>query len=126
MIRRPPRSTRTDTLFHYTTRCRFAAQHKASQGRIAQSAIDQGGFEKLQGRESDIREAKAALGAVATRGRFVPIDRQRVKRYGEELPIDKAVQVTDKSHFELEGFGGIDIEPGASELADRRDRRAHV
>src|SRR3546814_20467659 len=50
---------------------KLASQHKASPGRIAQIAIDQCGFEQLQGRESDIHEAQAALGAVATPVRFV-------------------------------------------------------
>src|SRR3546814_4405599 len=35
MIRRPPRSTRTDTLFPYTTLFRSAAQQPALQRRIA-------------------------------------------------------------------------------------------
>src|SRR3546814_5510080 len=33
MIRRPPRSTRTDTLFPYTTLCRSALPHRARQLR---------------------------------------------------------------------------------------------
>src|SRR3546814_14980099 len=37
MIRRPPRSTRTDTLFPYTTLCRSAAQ--AASGKAAAIAI---------------------------------------------------------------------------------------
>src|SRR3546814_18370819 len=63
---------------------KLASQHKASQGRIAQIAIDQGGFEKLQGRASNIREAKAELGDVAPTMRFVPRHRQRVKRNGHK------------------------------------------
>src|SRR3546814_15705279 len=31
MLRRPPRSTRTDTLFPYTTLCRSACQHQSLQ-----------------------------------------------------------------------------------------------
>src|SRR3546814_2380048 len=34
MIRRPPRSTRTDTLFPYTTLFRSAAEAEAAAGRI--------------------------------------------------------------------------------------------
>src|SRR3546814_4352170 len=33
MIRRPPRSTRTDTLFPYTTLFRSAVRHRAERGR---------------------------------------------------------------------------------------------
>ncbi|MBX3303005.1 MAG: AAA family ATPase [Parvibaculum sp.] len=101
---------------------KLASQRKADQDRIAQIAIDQRGYEKLQTLESDIRAAKAALGAVATRVRFAPIGGQRVKRNGVELTTGETVQVTDRSHFELDGFGEIDIEPGTSELADRRAR----
>src|SRR3546814_9233326 len=39
MIRRPPRSTRTDTLFPYTTLFRSVEQHLADAGRIAQPAV---------------------------------------------------------------------------------------
>src|SRR3546814_13403886 len=35
MIRRPPRSTRTDTLFPYTTLCRSADHHEAVEDRDA-------------------------------------------------------------------------------------------
>src|SRR3546814_1080555 len=35
MIRRPPRSTRTDTLFPYTTLFRSAAQHIGAQHEVA-------------------------------------------------------------------------------------------
>src|SRR3546814_15306030 len=34
MIRRPPRSTRTDTLFPYTTLCRSKAEAALSAGRV--------------------------------------------------------------------------------------------
>src|SRR3546814_13552187 len=34
MIRRPPRSTRTDTLFPYTTLFRSAAQYRGTGGRV--------------------------------------------------------------------------------------------
>src|SRR3546814_15481744 len=50
MIRRPPRSTRTDTLFPYTTlfrscrECRSAAAHHAGESRRArQRAHERGG-----------------------------------------------------------------------------------
>src|SRR3546814_9456252 len=37
MIRRPPRSTRTDTLFPYTTLCRSARGDQIGEGDIAQT-----------------------------------------------------------------------------------------
>src|SRR3546814_2556151 len=40
MIRRPPRSTRTDTLFPYTTLFRSRARRAAEQDRLSQRAMD--------------------------------------------------------------------------------------
>src|SRR3546814_19275494 len=40
MIRRPPRSTRTDTLFPYTTRCRSARTMHPYDRSIATGALD--------------------------------------------------------------------------------------
>src|SRR3546814_3407455 len=37
MIRRPPRSTRTDTLFPYTTLFRSGDQHVAAEGQLAEA-----------------------------------------------------------------------------------------
>src|SRR3546814_2916311 len=43
MIRRPPRSTRTDTLFPYTTLCRSVTQEKLDQQRgVVQNEKRQG------------------------------------------------------------------------------------
>src|SRR3546814_9908235 len=39
MIRRPPRSTRTDTLFPYTTLCRSAAAGQRAQLRLDRGAV---------------------------------------------------------------------------------------
>src|SRR3546814_21122559 len=41
MIRRPPRSTRTDTLFPYTTLFRSPAPHRATAAGAADEALDQ-------------------------------------------------------------------------------------
>src|SRR3546814_5926731 len=51
MIRRPPRSTRTDTLFPYTTLCRSTEALRAAVYAVASGAIDFGlalGVEKLK------------------------------------------------------------------------------
>src|SRR3546814_3872037 len=60
MIRRPPRSTRTDTLFPYTTlfRSRMTAPHEGRYGEIGdildlQGAIGAQGFERAD-REIDV------------------------------------------------------------------------
>src|SRR3546814_5824426 len=41
MTRRPPRSTRTDTLFPYTTRFRSVDQRRLVDGGLAADAVDQ-------------------------------------------------------------------------------------
>src|SRR3546814_2512400 len=54
MIRRPPRSTRTDTLFPYTTLFRSQAEHQARQRRaheVGKAARDQ----RLQAQPGDHR-----------------------------------------------------------------------
>src|SRR3546814_21002105 len=53
MIRRPPRSTRTDTLFPYTTLCRSVRRHDDD-------------------RRQEGRGADRATGAEITRGRHAP------------------------------------------------------
>src|SRR3546814_20689526 len=44
MIRRPPRSTRTDTLFPYTTLCRSGLGEDAPGARPGRAATATGGF----------------------------------------------------------------------------------
>jgi uncharacterized protein YhaN len=69
-----------------------------------------------------MREARAELGAIATRIRFSPLGGQRVTKNEEEMPVGESVEITEATRFTLEGFGRVDIEPGASELAGRRVR----
>ena len=101
---------------------KLAAQRTAAQELLADIKIDKRAFEGLQSVEGAIREARAALGAVATRVRFVPSGSQAVRKDDQEVPAGEAVEVTAATRFTLEGFGALDIEPGASELADRRAR----
>src|SRR3546814_7556736 len=84
--RRPPRSTRTDTLFPYTTRCRSARDRRLAAGRLAGHA-----------RRNDLPPARqpgvagwraagdagaAALGAF---GRRVPGGAHRPRRRGRSV-----------------------------------------
>src|SRR3546814_16321292 len=48
MIRRPPRSTRTDTLFPYTTRFRSAANRGVTAPMIAVSVDRQGWLDEVR------------------------------------------------------------------------------
>src|SRR3546814_5258794 len=62
MIRRPPRSTRTDTLFPYTTLFRSGREEGHAQGREE----DCGGEEvraqgREEGREKEVGAARAAI-----------------------------------------------------------------
>ncbi|MDP2356901.1 MAG: AAA family ATPase [Beijerinckiaceae bacterium] len=101
---------------------KLTAQRKAAQERLAVSKIDQRVFERLQTFEGAVREARAALGAVATRVRFAPIARQVVKKDDEEVATGEVVDVTEATRFALDGFGTVDVEPGASDLEDRQVR----
>src|SRR3546814_15839215 len=86
MIRRPPRSTRTDTLFPYTTRFR-------SRGGLVLH-----GAEVLGGDRGDSARRRHALGAV------------RVEGLGQPGPTDAAEEgVGDQ--FGVDLGTGIDDEP---------------
>jgi uncharacterized protein YhaN len=100
---------------------KLAAQRKAAQERLVASKVDQRTFERLQALESAVREARAALGAVATRIRFAPSADQAVRRDGEVVPGD-VTEVLEATRFVLDGFGAVDVEPGASDLAGRQAR----
>jgi AAA domain len=101
---------------------RLVAQRTAAQRRLSGIKIDQQSFDELQNLESVMREARAALGAIATRVRFLPLDGQRVTKNDEEIQVGESIEITEATRFTLAGFGRIDIEPGASELAARRAR----
>ena len=101
---------------------KLAAQRKAAQERLSVSKIDQRALERLQTLDGTVREARAALGVVATRVRFTPIAQQLVRKGDEELMAGQLVDVTEATRFALEGFGTVDVEPGASDLADRQTR----
>src|SRR3546814_8893794 len=49
MIRRPPRSTRTDTLFPYTTLFRSLQPHRGVQGRPSKRQVDRRGRLRVEG-----------------------------------------------------------------------------
>ncbi len=100
----------------------LVAERAAAQHRLSGIKIDKRSFDELQDLESAMREARAALGAIATRVRFSPLAGQRVTKNEDEIPVGESVEVTEATRFSLEGFGRVDVEPGASELAARRAR----
>ena len=84
--------------------------------------IDKRSFEEIRRLESTMREAQAALGAIATRVRFSPSGTQKVRKNDEEILVGESVELTEATRFTLGGFGWVEVEPGASELAGRRER----
>src|SRR3546814_13925985 len=66
MIRRPPRSTRTDTLFPYTTLFRSETRNQAHQRRFATAgAADDGGYRARPRDETDVVQRGHILTGVA-------------------------------------------------------------
>lgn len=100
----------------------LVAERTAAQHRLSGIKIDKRSFAELQNLESAMREARAAFGASATRVRFSPLAGQRVTKSEDEIPAEESVEVTEATRFVLEGFGRVDIEPGAAELTARRAR----
>ncbi len=98
----------------------LGAQRAAAQRCLAGIKIDRTTYERLQGLEGAVREARVAHGAVATRVRFMPSGSQAIRKGDREVPAEETMQVTEATRFALEGFGTVDVEPGASDLADRR------
>ena len=103
---------------------RFLAERTAALDRLTKIKIDKRAFEELQRLEGQMREAQAALGAIATRVRFSPTGAQEVLTTDEKVIIGASIEVTEATRFVLEGFGNVDIHPGASELSSRRARFA--
>jgi hypothetical protein len=101
---------------------RLAAARAAALDRLTAIRIDEPALEGIQRQNSAIREARAALAAAATRLRFFPSHRQAVMKDGAGLPPGEAVDVTEPTRFALEGFGGIEVEPGGSVLAESREQ----
>src|SRR3546814_3400862 len=112
MIRRPPRSTRTDTLFPYTTLFRSAIEHLLHRARQrgeifgADEKVAASGSQKLRGdlvRSDELRCRSGALGRgfgerLAAAGAAVPDD-EEVRRAGHAAMLAKpkgAAQATPK------------------------------
>jgi AAA domain len=100
----------------------LVVQKTAAQERLTGIKINKQAFESIQSLESTIGEVQAALGVIATRVSFMPYGGQVIRINGNEVPAREIVEVTEATRFTLEGFGAIDVEPGASELAELRAR----
>jgi hypothetical protein len=104
----------------------LALELAAARDRLTGIKIDKRAFEDIQRHESAMREARAGLQAIATRVYFSPTGAQKVKRGEDEILVRGSIEVTEATCFILEGFGRVEIEPGASELTDRCSRFAET
>jgi uncharacterized protein YhaN len=101
---------------------KVSAERAAARQELKTISLNQASFEQLQAWDTQVRESRAALHAVATRIRFAPDNAQTIRRDGESVPAGEPVEVTTTTRFSLEGFGVLDVEPGASDL-DQRQRK---
>src|SRR3546814_13809404 len=83
MIRRPPRSTRTDTLFPYTTLFRSPVP----QQRKKLSYKDQRDYDRLPGRIDEIEAEMAAIGTELSDGGLFTRDNARFTALTETLEM---------------------------------------
>ncbi len=98
------------------------AQQAEAQKCLSGITVDKRSFEHIETSERDIGEARAALGAIATRVRFFPSACQVIRKADEEVQAGEEIQLTEAARFTLEGFGAIEVAPGASDLVERRER----
>lgn len=99
---------------------RLTAQRNEARESLSRIKIDKNLFERIQSLEAAVREARAALSTIATRIRFLPSADQAITGSGKAVRAGEDVTVVEPTQFALEGFGTIEVAPGASELADRR------
>src|SRR3546814_6800615 len=136
MIRRPPRSTRTDTLFPYTTLFRSdeeAAMDQPVTARIAVVAhLVPAALRRLAPVWLDLGDALAERAIGKDRGRIAVGDRQRRMRCGGAQPARevggdrragqrRAAAIDDDALVAVGQFEGEGR--GASRLGHARDRR---
>src|SRR3546814_12671111 len=84
MIRQPPRSTRTDTLFPYTTLFRSTGREGASPGNASHRAGARRDLRRQKGSQPDLRRGAAADQAAAPGRLFLHPVRREGRRRSEE------------------------------------------
>lgn len=101
----------------------IAANIAESEKVIEEILIGNEGMENLRELEGELKLQRAKLEAMATMLVFRPSAHQSVLANGEKLEVDRPRRITEKSLFELEGFGGLEVTPGG----DKNDMRSiHV
>src|SRR3546814_11039543 len=128
MIRRPPRSTRTDTLFPYTTLFRSAvgvAVHFALVDQALLRGVHE--FDRILDREDvavlglvDVVDHRRQRGRLARAGRAGHQD-QALRLVDQVLEDLRAAQVLEGEH---PGRNGAEYRAGAAVLFDRVDPEA--
>lgn len=87
---------------------------------VARIRIGEEDLEALRKNERTLDRQRAALEAVATTLDFSPDGNRSVRVDGKEIAIDGPYRVTERTSFELEGFGRLDVTPGGKDVRTRR------
>src|SRR3546814_5931940 len=88
MIRRPPRSTRTDTLFPYTTLFRSSHRHRRGEGH--QGGVDAARRDQPRGRRARPRRGPNGGDGPLPEDRVRPAARGRSEEHTSELQVTNA------------------------------------
>src|SRR3546814_4847332 len=100
MIRRPPRSTRTDTLFPYTTLFRSGDQHVAAEGQLAEAGRGAVG-DDLAGRDLVAHLHQRALVDAGVLVRALELQ--------QVVDVDRLLAVRGLLGDADDGAGGVDL-----------------
>ena len=90
---------------------RIAENNKAIE-EIPITNADIGDLRSLAG---DLNIQRARLEAIATTLLFSPSGQQSVSANGKKLEVDDPRRITEKTVFELEGFGKLEVTPGGKD-----------
>src|SRR3546814_11592912 len=96
MIRRPPRSTRTDTLFPYTTLFRSSDRRAREPSRVGGARMGEGilAARRRAGMFGDVADAEVKL-----EGRREPGEPEQIRRRSEERRVGKECVSTCRSRW---------------------------
>src|SRR3546814_2311690 len=103
MIRRPPRSTRTDTLFPYTTLFRSGFDSRRSQFNRASQALRQPGstFKRSEEHTSELQSLMRISYAVFCLKKKKKIKTQKKTNYATTKDIQTVTQQTQKANLNV-------------------------
>ena len=87
---------------------------------VARIRIGEEELKALRKNERALDRQRAALEAVATTLDFSPDGNRSVRAGGEEIAVGRPYGVTERTSFELEGFGRLDVTPGGEDVRTRR------